>query len=144
MEDFDRQYGEVSVRTVNRQQMRDYTIHRMTLTDRRVSYKCSSGLFHANNIAYAHTIVLKSGAKREVMQYQLTAWTEDDLWSSPPSLLEAIHHIKAAQRKSPNKPIVVHGRYNHHVDPVIPPEITSLNLQLAESMCVCVCVCVCA
>ena len=58
---------------------------------------------------------LKSGAKREVIQFQLTAWAEDNLWTSPSSLVEAIHHIKAAARKSPNKPIVVHGRYTQPV-----------------------------
>ena len=37
MDDFDRQYGEVSIRTAHRQQMNGYAIHRMTLTNRRVS-----------------------------------------------------------------------------------------------------------
>lgn len=36
IEDFERQYGEVSVRTSHRQQMSGYAIHRMAVTNRRV------------------------------------------------------------------------------------------------------------
>ena len=37
MDEFERQYGEVSIRTAHRQQMNGYAIHRMILTNRRVS-----------------------------------------------------------------------------------------------------------
>ena len=83
----------------------------------------------------------KSGAKREVVQFQLTAWTEDNLWSSPSSLVEAIHHIKAAARKAPNKPIVVHGRcmpisclcelYESHCDAVYRDTVSRCGLLCA-------------
>ena len=52
----------------------------------------------------------QTGRERQVVHFQVTVWSEDDVCSSPSTLVEAIHHIQAAQRKSGNKPIVVHGR----------------------------------
>ena len=109
---FDRQYGELSIRTVQFQRMSACAIHTMTVKNRRVSALVCNNHTHTLFTppqTHTHTHSCQTGKQREVVQFQVTTWTDDNISSSPPSLVEAIHHIRAAQRKSANKSIIVHG-----------------------------------
>ena len=56
------------------------------------------------------THFLQSGQEHKVTQLQMPSWTPDGLCTSPPAIMAVIEHVLVIQRRTGNKPIVVHGR----------------------------------
>ena len=46
-----------------------------------------------------------------MVQFQLKGWTSDGTCVNPDVIIEVLDRISVVQRKSGNKPILVHGRY---------------------------------
>ena len=63
-------------------------------------------------------LLLQSGQEHKVTQFQMSCWTPDGLCTSPPAIMAVIEHVLVIQRRTGNKPIVVHGRWaswlRHH------------------------------
>ena len=55
-------------------------------------------------------LLLQSGQEHKVTQFQMSCWTPDGLCTSPPAIMAVIEHVLVIQRRTGNKPIVVHGR----------------------------------
>ena len=45
-----------------------------------------------------------------MVQFQIPVWAANGTCTAPLILVDTLHQITVAQRKSGNKPIVVHGR----------------------------------
>ena len=45
-----------------------------------------------------------------MMQFEISQWSADDLCCSPQAVIEVIDRMNSVQRRTGNKPIVVHGR----------------------------------
>ena len=55
-------------------------------------------------------IFLQSGQEHKVTLFQMSCWTADGLCTSPPAIMAVIEQVLVIQRRTGNKPIVVHGR----------------------------------
>ena len=56
-------------------------------------------------------IFLQSGQEHKVTLFQMSCWTPDGLCTSPPAIMAVIEQVLVIQRRTGNKPIVVHGRW---------------------------------
>ena len=54
--------------------------------------------------------LLQSGQDHKVTQFQMSCWTPEGLCTSPPAIMAVIENVLVIQRRTGNKPIVVHGR----------------------------------
>ena len=54
--------------------------------------------------------LLQLGQEHKVTQFQMSCWTPEGLCTSPPAIMAVIEHMLVIQRRTGNKPIVVHGR----------------------------------
>ena len=52
----------------------------------------------------------KSGQVLKLTQFQVEQWSAEGLCSNPQVLIHVIDQMGVAQRRTGNKPIVVHGR----------------------------------
>ena len=52
----------------------------------------------------------QSGQEHKVTQFQMSCWTTEGLCTSPPAIMAVLDHVLVIQRRTGNKPIVVHGR----------------------------------
>ena len=55
--------------------------------------------------------ISQSGQVQKVTQFQVEQWSTEGLCSNPKALIDVIDQMGVVQRKTGNKPIVVHGRY---------------------------------
>ena len=55
-------------------------------------------------------VLLQSGQEHKVTQFQMSYWTAEGLCTSPPAIMAVIEQVLVIQRRTGNKPIVVHGR----------------------------------
>ena len=70
-------------------------------------YKC----IHFNLLALLTAIfITQSGQVQKVTQFQLEHWSTEDLCSNPQALIDVIDLMGVVQRRTGNKPFVVHGR----------------------------------
>ena len=60
-------------------------------------------------IASPH-LLLQSGEDHKVTQFQMSCWTSEGLCTSPPAIMAVIEHVLVVQRRTGNRPIMVHGR----------------------------------
>ena len=61
-----------------------------------------------------HTFIMiffKSGQVQKLTQFQVDQWSAEGLCSNPQALVHVIDQMGVAQRRTGNKPIVVHGRF---------------------------------
>lgn len=56
------------------------------------------------------TLCVQSRKLNKVTQFQLKDWRSDGTCSNLGTLIEVIDHMAVAQRRSGNRPILVHGR----------------------------------
>ena len=56
------------------------------------------------------TCLLQSGQDHKVTQFQMSCWTPEGLCTSSPAIMAVIENVLVIQRRTGNKPIVVHGR----------------------------------
>ena len=54
--------------------------------------------------------MMQSGQIQKVTQFQVDEWSAEGLCSNPQALVHVIDQMGVAQRRTGNKPIVVHGR----------------------------------
>ena len=54
--------------------------------------------------------VLQSGQVQKVTQFQLSGWTPDGLCTNTRAIIDIIEQVGGVQRRTGNKPIVIHGR----------------------------------
>ena len=52
-------------------------------------------------------------------QFQLKQWSAEGLCSNPQALIDVIDKIGVIQRRTGNKPIVVHGKYAYLICSII-------------------------
>ena len=57
-----------------------------------------------------HLLLLQSGEDHKVTQFQMSCWTPEGLCTSPPAIMAVIEQVLVVQRRTGNRPIVVHGR----------------------------------
>ena len=62
-------------------------------------------------IIYAVSLHVQSGQEHKVTQFQMSCWTPEGLCTSPSAIMAVIEHMLVIQRRTGNKPIVVHGRW---------------------------------
>ena len=55
-------------------------------------------------------LILQSGEDHKVTQFQMSCWTPEGLCTSPPAIMAVIEQVLVVQRRTGNRPIVVHGR----------------------------------
>ena len=55
-------------------------------------------------------LLLQSGEDHKVTQFQMSCWTPEGLCTSPPAIMAVIEQVLVVQRRTGNRPIVVHGR----------------------------------
>jgi len=59
---------------------------------------------------YPPVFILQSGQVHKVTQFQMSCWTPEGLCTSPHAIIDIIEQVLVIQRKTGNRPIVVHGR----------------------------------
>ena len=64
-------------------------------------------------------VLLQSGQEHKVTQFQMSCWTADGLCTSPPAIIAVIEQVLMIQRRTGNKPIVVHGRWASWLEPFL-------------------------
>ena len=62
-------------------------------------------------------VLLQSGQEHKVTQFQMSCWTAEGLCTSPPAIMAVIEHVLVIQRRTGNKPIVVHDRWVSWLEP---------------------------
>lgn len=53
---------------------------------------------------------IQSGDKHKVTQYQIGRWTVEGLNSKPSAILEVVAKLSVVQRRTGNRPMLIHGR----------------------------------
>ena len=99
------EYGEFLVTTVKLHKNEGYTQRVLNVTSPKVRphpHTCT---------CWSCDVHLQSRRLQKVVQFQLKGWTAEGLCSNPGMLIEVIDHMTVIQRKSGNKPILVHGRW---------------------------------
>ena len=62
-------------------------------------------------------IFLQLVQEHKVTQFQMSCWTAEGLCTSPPAIMAVIEQVLVIQRRTGNKPIVVHGRWASWLEP---------------------------
>lgn len=110
-----KKYAEFSVHTIEQDQNTGYTVQRLGVTDSRVSgeggkQEGESSFWSRHSGVNVSSPHVQTGQEHQVVQFQIPVWAADGTCMAPLILVDTIHQIAVAQRKSGNKPIVVHGR----------------------------------
>jgi len=53
---------------------------------------------------------LQSGQVHKVTQFQMSCWIPEGLCTSPRAIIDIIEQVLVIQRRTGNRPVVVHGR----------------------------------
>ena len=72
--------------------------------------KCLDVSKVTHNMHTFSTHYLQSGEDHKVTQFQMSGWTAEGLCTSPSAVMAVIEQVLVIQRRTGNKPIVVHGR----------------------------------
>ena len=67
-------------------------------------------VYISNSAIISLHLLLQSGEDHKVTQFQMSCWTPEGLCTSPPAIMAVIEQVLVVQRRTGNRPIVVHGR----------------------------------
>ena len=67
-------------------------------------------LFPVNTLLKFCTQTQKSGQVHKLTQYQVKEWTAEGVGSNKRAVVDIIDQLSVVQRRTGNKPIVVHGK----------------------------------
>jgi len=94
--------------SVTNPKVRDEQVCRWVEYALLTSYSVSECSYTApyNHLSYA----LQSGQVHKMTQFQMSCWTPEDLCTSPRAIVDIIEQVLVIQRRTGNRPVVVHGR----------------------------------
>ena len=110
-------HGEFTVSTESISEKDEITKRVITISDNKVWCMKSSHCIYSHVVMMTITIVMmicmhvQCGRVHKFTQFEIKQWTSDNLCSTPKVITDVINQMNSVQRRTGNKPIVVHGRY---------------------------------
>ena len=104
-------FGEFIVKTSNADTNEETTRRVISITNNKVEAHHTKNEQHLELVLAIHfPFCFQSEEVHKVTQFQLANWNTDGTCSNPQTLIDVIDQMNSIQRRTGNKPIVVHGR----------------------------------
>ena len=87
-----------------------FSIYVWLVTVSLCTQQSALNVYISNSAIISLHLLLQSGEDHKVTQFQMSCWTPEGLCTSPPAIMAVIEQVLVVQRRTGNRPIVVHGR----------------------------------